>query len=356
MKKYRFLFLIGIALLPLLAGCPDTKSVTTMINRDGSCIRTIGDFDPEDFNGIDSVKHDIPIPVDRSWELVNINDTTAVLKREFESVIELNALYTSDESELKMYKRKVELDKKFRWFHTVFQYRETYDGLLTEIPITNYMSKEEAEVFKSDDSKDHTLLANLDKRAQDLLTDNIEERFGLWLNDNIYSMAFDDILGISDSLGLIDIAEKEAKELKDTIKYIIDKEDKYLMTFDDNQMDLVDVASLVGIEIGLDSTSISILTKAVTLSRLDEQYENWLLADIANGHNNQVVLPGQLVDTNAELVEGDTLVWHMNSIKFINADYTMFAESRVTNNWAYILSGFILTIALIIPFLRKKKP
>lgn len=344
-----------MALLPLLSGCPDTKNVTTTINRDGSCTRTIGEFDPKDFKGIDSVKHDIPILIDQSWELVNINDSTAVLKKEFVSVVELNELYASDESELHMYNRRIQLNKKFRWFHTVFQYRETYDGLLNEIPYTNYFSEEEAEVFKSDDINDLPLLANLNERARNSLSDNIEERFGLWLHDNIYSMAFDDILDISDSLGLINLNNINVKELKDTVKHIIDQEEKYLISFDDNQLGTEDIAQIIGTEMELDTASIHKLAMSIDLSRLDEKYENWLLADIANGHDNQVIMPGQLIDTNAEFIQADTLGWHMSSIKFINADYTMFAESRVTNEWAYILSGFILIIAIIIPFLKKKK-
>ena len=355
MKKYRFLFVIGIALLPLLYGCPDTKNITTTINSDGSCTRTIGEFNPEKFKGIDSIKYDIPIPVDESWELININDSTAVLKKDFGSVAELNESYAYDESELRMYQRRVELEKKFRWFHTVFEYRETYDGLLTEIPFTNYFNEEEAEVFKSDNSEDHPLLANLDKRARNSLTDNIEMRFGLWLHDNIYSMEFDDILEISDSLGLIDLNKVNVKAVKDTVKHMIDQDEKQLMSFDDNQLGPVEMARIIGVELGLDSISLSKLAGDEELATLDEKYENWLLADIATGHNNQVIMPGQLIDTNAELVQGDTLEWHMSSIKFINADYAMFAESRVTNNWAYIVSGFILAMAIIIPFLKREK-
>jgi len=355
MKLSRFLFLIGIALLPLLSGCPDTKSVTTTINKDGSCIRTIGDFDSEDFKGIDSVKHDIPIPVDEGWELVNINDSTALLRREFGSMTELNELYSSDESELKMYKRNVKLEKKFRWFHTVFQYSESYDGLLTEIPITNYMSEDEAEVFKSNSPQDHPLLENLDKKSQNSLSDNIEERFGYWLHDNIYSLAFDDIVEIIDSLGLINAKSINVIELKDSVKYLIDQGDKQLMTFDDDQMPPVDVAELIGIVMDLDSSSIGILKEKVYNSKLDEKYENEILGGFGEEYDNNIIMPGVLTDTNAEILKSDTLTWLVGPIKFIDSDYVMYAESKVTNRWAYILSGFILTIAIIIPFLKKKK-
>lgn len=355
MKKYRILFIIGIALLPLLSGCPDTKTVTTTINKDGSCIRTIGDFDPLEFKGIDSVKHNIPIPVDQSWELVNINDTTAVLRKQFESVDEINGLYTNDHSALNMHTRDVELVKKFRWFHTLFQYRETYDASITHIPITNYMSTAEAEVFKSEDSEKHPLLKNLDKKAQNSLSDNIEERFGLWWHDNIYSMAFDDILEIADSLGLLNQQNINIDEVKDTIKYEIDQGEKQLMTFEDDQLGPVDIARLIGKEMDFDSVSMTNLTQVVSSLNLDEVYENEILGGFGDEYDNQIIMPGVLTDTNAEILNSDTLVWHVGPIKFIDSDFVMFAESKVTNHWAYLVSGFILAIALIIPFLRKKK-
>jgi hypothetical protein len=47
------------------------------------------------------------------------------------------------------------------------------------------------------------------------------------------------------------------------------------------------------------------------------------------------------------------LSWDVDVIKFIDRDYVMFAESKVTNRWAYMLSGFIILMAVIIPFLGK---
>ena len=93
MKKYRVLFVLGICLLPFLSGCPEEKTVTTRINRDGSAVRTIGEFDPRSFKGVDSVKHKIPVPVDSSWKMVNITDSTGILVKEFNDVQQLNDLY-----------------------------------------------------------------------------------------------------------------------------------------------------------------------------------------------------------------------------------------------------------------------
>ncbi|MCG8309364.1 MAG: hypothetical protein MI975_18365 [Cytophagales bacterium] len=355
MKKTKLLFIFGIAVLPFLAGCPETENVTTKINRDGSCIRTIGNFDPRKFKGIDSIKFDVPVPIDNSWLLENINDSTAVLLKVFESVGALNSMYSDDESALKVYKRKVELIKKFRWFYTVFEYSETYKGILTEIPITNYMTKEEAESFKMD-SEEHPLLAGLDAKARNSLIGNIEERFGYWLHDNIYSLAFDDIIRLADSLHIIDLDEIRVKTLKDSISKRIDEGSKKMISLAlGDDLEIPDLAELMGVEMGLDSADLSQLYHRVQQARLDEKYEKEILSGFGADYNNEMIMPGQLIDTNAEIIREDTLAWEMDIIKFMDSDFVMHAESKVTNQWAYIVSGFIVVVALIIPFLRRKR-
>ena len=37
-------------------------------------------------------------------------------------------------------------------------------------------------------------------------------------------------------------------------------------------------------------------------------------------------MPGLLIDTNAEILNSDTLSWRVGPIKFIDSDYVMFAD------------------------------
>jgi hypothetical protein len=355
MKASRFLIVVVISILPLLCGCPDTKKVTTTIHKDGRTVRSVGDFDPRSFKGVDSVKHELPVPVDQSWELYSINDSSAVLRKEFNSVDELNELYSFDESELGEYQRNVVLEKKFRWFHTSMIYKETYNGLLEEIPLTDYLSEQEIECFKMEHPEDHPLLADMESKAMESLMDNIDERLGLWLNDNIFSMAFDDIVDIGDSLNILNKESLEGANLKDTIEVQWQISDRDFILFSEDEMEMIELVEMIGNRLELDTMQLLEFKAAVKSAYLDDKYENQLFADLGHEHYNQVIMPGQLIDTNAEKIQGDTLVWQMNSMKFIDSDYIMYAESRLTNLWAYIVSGIILVIAIIIPFLKKKK-
>jgi hypothetical protein len=259
-----------------------------------------------------------------------------------------------DESELRIYNRRVEFTKDFRWFHTVVQYRETYEGLLTEIPLTQYMSESEAQVFKYDGPKEHQLLARLNSRSRESLMDNIEERFEFWLSDNIFSLAFDDIIEIADSMEIIEKQELELAELKDTVIQHIHQASKQIITFDfGDSMDMMDVAELIGEEMRLDSIAQLRLNRKVEEIDLDKKYEDEIFGGFGSDYENILMMPGLLIDTNAEILQGDTLIWDVGLFKYIDSDYVMFAESKVTNYWAYFLAGFIILIAVMIPFLGK---
>lgn len=354
MKNYKIFMILVVSALPFLAGCPESKTITTKINRDGSCVRTIGDFDPRDFKGIDSVIHDLPIPVDHSWNLKLINDSTAVLAKEFDNVSEINASFLSDESELKMYKREVELTKKFRWFHTVLHFRETYEGILTEIPLTRYMSEAEAETFKMEDSEENPIFNSLESRSKESLIDNIEERFEYWLMDNIFSIAFDDIMEIADSLMLFNNRTVNASVIKDSVKQRFDELEKSMIFSNSNdEMEMADIAKMIGEEIRLDSIELPKLVRQVERAKLEDRYDDEIFGGFMENYENKIMLPGLVTDTNAEILAGDTLIWDVDPIKFCDSDFVMFAESKVTNRWAYLLSGFIILIAVMIPFLGK---
>jgi hypothetical protein len=54
-----------------------------------------------------------------------------------------------------------------------------------------------------------------------------------------------------------------------------------------------------------------------------------------------VELPGLLLETNGtELAHGAVSRWNFESDRLEVGDYTMTASSRVTNVWAFVVTGF----------------
>jgi hypothetical protein len=211
--------------------------------------------------------------------------------------------------------------------------------------------------MKIDDIESLPIINKLEPTSRESLIENIEERYGYWLDDNIYSLAFDDILSIADSLNIINKQDFNPVLLKDSVKNRIKESGKKIIIFDfeKDEMDMIELTRLIAKEIDMDSILEIQLEKFVESADLEEKYNTEIFADFPTDYNNEIMMPGLLTDTNAEKIKGDTLVWGVGFLRNLDSDYVMFAESKITNDWAYLVSGFILAIAIIIPFLSRKK-
>jgi len=57
-------------------------------------------------------------------------------------------------------------------------------------------------------------------------------------------------------------------------------------------------------------------------------------------------MPGKVKLPENAIQQGDTLVWTLNAYRMALDDYTIEAQSRKTNIWAFILTGLILIVAI----------
>ena len=67
----------------------------------------------------------------------------------------------------------------------------------------------------------------------------------------------------------------------------------------------------------------------------------------------QIILPGKLEQTNADMVNGDTLSWSFDLIKFKNQDYTMTAKSSIDHPNRKKIGIIIVIIICIIVTLKQ---
>jgi hypothetical protein len=67
------------------------------------------------------------------------------------------------------------------------------------------------------------------------------------------------------------------------------------------------------------------------LRRFDIQYE--------------LILPGRLLSTNADLQNEGNPVWNINMLKFLTDDYVLKAESRTVNVWAFAVTLLLIVFA-----------
>jgi len=83
---------------------------------------------------------------------------------------------------------------------------------------------------------------------------------------------------------------------------------------------------------------------------LDKDFElkTSFLIDAVLGHiiSYELVIPDKILQTNAPIINSDTLVWKVDGMRLLFDNYTLTAEYRVINSWAFVLSGLIIIIAV----------
>lgn len=81
------------------------------------------------------------------------------------------------------------------------------------------------------------------------------------------------------------------------------------------------------------------------------------MMDADGDYVNEVQMPGIILNTNANAVEGNKAVWRFNEDRFSYMGYTMTVESRIANPWAAYVTGglfFVVVALLLLPRWKRK--
>ena len=63
---------------------------------------------------------------------------------------------------------------------------------------------------------------------------------------------------------------------------------------------------------------------------------------------NIINMPWTVVDSNADSVADNKLVWRPLVTKFLFKEYHMYAESRKLNMWALFVSGVVVLLTVLV--------
>ena len=67
-----------------------------------------------------------------------------------------------------------------------------------------------------------------------------------------------------------------------------------------------------------------------------------------DGYTSVVEMPGMITATNSFEVVGNQVRWEVEAHPILFSDYEMYVESRVVNYWAFVLSGIVLALLIIL--------
>jgi hypothetical protein len=325
LSELRFCVLIAVAVLNF-AGCNEDYKSTTKINTDGSCERIILVKADSAFihNGF------FHVPADKSWDpqLKSAGKDTQkvfIVKKSFNNVNDINDEYK------KRNKAGVEInfEKKFRWFFTYYSYNETYKAYnpFNRIPLVSFLTKDEYSRYEKGDTS-----AALKKRMDEYFKEDLFEYFyeGLKsaagrMNDKSFTPAMLDLK----KKELHDILTSDNADEKEIAKYI-------------SRVSHSDSAGMI---------------ESVVNQIMNEINGKLESTDVRYQFTNEIIMPGIVLNTNADALEGNKGIWKFSPDRFRCINYTMAIESRTSNQWAVYATGGIVLIViflLLLPRLKRK--
>ena len=374
MKTISKLALVLMAMFTIACNRSQDIKMMTQINNDGrSCIRCFYFHtdsvslvnDPEvivndylhvgkewtrqwGFTDADSVYYDLPMSSKQYAEIQQelerqgidkrVEDTVFVIAtRHYKIVEEMSADLPLSLADAPLTATST-LKKNFRWFYTDYHFCETYiscDSLFS-IPITDYVDKDMASYWFTGKPN---LADGVPGAGMKEMLDNVEERISQWLNANIATEVYSQIIERYDEVDNPPVSRERFIALRDSVMHSPAVRD----------MDIINGESKDGNYL-CDYFHSDAYTPIVESEEMNKALEQrYAIYGALIGFNVQygLSMPGHFTAFDHEPLRltGEYLVPH---------DYTITASSRVIHPWAFVATLLFIIIPLFL-FRRKRK-
>lgn len=367
----------------MLFSCDYETHVINTVHKDGSITRKVimknseEKFEPEKYR----------VPVDSTWQTqidMDVNeagDTSWILTAEkhFGNVDEINEEYINDQGSNQYLERKAYFSKSFKWFTTVFRYSETIDKFMTvTCPVSDFLSDEELKFFYLPGNVIAELKNGSDSLKYEALSDTIDTKSEIWMWTSFVRQwieIFYDLFGDHPDLSIDkeEMLSKESAFVKQLIDY--DKsekekdeefsqlleEDEEAMQFleeEKNEDKINDTELIITSMLGKKFYSTFRTEIDSAMSVLETMTEPFISVD---NYDIEIRMPGYIiasngyVNTDPDSENSSGILWLVKGEYFLTQQYEMWAESRVNNYWAWIISALFILFVITGFVIRSKK-
>jgi hypothetical protein len=343
MKRNSIKLFISLILI-LLGSCNDPETVVTnFVHTNGSVTRKIEMKSHEgDINKRFKIS-EIQVPLDGSWiirdscEVDKKGDTTWVRRAEkiFKNVGEINLAYKSDSGSNKGFSRYAGFTRKFRWFNTEFRYFERIDKKLTfGYPVKNFLNSEELRYFYSPQKLKDEKENGPDSLKFKALSDSVKHKTDIWTEKNLVSEWIGEFSKLTEGKTRNDITFQSLKSRENKFVKIIEKNDKQLDSLWKTGKLLKE---FLGEENALKYKSEADSALSIVTANLFANF---------NDFSMRIAMPGKLIETNGFIDSSHILQWPIKADYFMTEPYDMWAQSKMPNTWAWIISGLFVMFVL----------
>ena len=227
------------------------------------------------------------------------------------------------------------LAKKFRWFYTYYSFKAVYKKLQYEVPvpIENYLTKEEQIFWTQGGNMDkYKILSGYEMTMMNY--SDMNDNFLKWYARNNFEISLECIKKFTSGYDLEADKDSILKYRENDIE--IDENDRVNPKSVCSSLDLF-----------YKTTYFSQLYKD-NKEVLDKEFNaaSSVIDRTGIAISYELIISGKLIKTNTPLVNSDTLTWKVDGMRLLFDDYTLSAEYRIANKWAFLLSGLIIILAI----------
>lgn len=347
--KTNHLFITALLLLGTTS-CGSNYRMTSQIGSDGSIYREVYARGDSAFIAGDKTHNPYMFQIDADWQIVKLDST---IKFDFWGEKEnLNVkvcrklpvvdgeYFSVTKGKEYMYPLAIpteQVKKSFRWFYTYYTYTATYKELTDKgpVPLSNYMNKEEQIIWFCGDNSAYNGLSGMELKDK---LDEIESKFGEWYSRSQYEINWevirDFILAQGDTTNIRRLDESKEAVYKNHFS----TQD----TWGDAQIDVL--CTIFDKIYQTKYYSELYLKNKEAMNNMGE--EKIKIAEVLyNSIQFELSMPGILLSSNARTLNNNSAIWKIDGFRLLADNYTLNAESRVINYWAF---GVTLLIILII--------
>jgi hypothetical protein len=343
MKRRPFKRILAMLTIMLMSCNEPETVVTNFVHTDGSVTRVImmksvADKPEERFQA-----SDLQVPFDNTWklkdstELTEKGDTVWIRRAEklFKNAGEINLTYKKDSGANRNVSRQARFVKKFRWFNTEFRFSEKMDKTISfGYPVKDFLNREELLWFYSPDVVRHEKETGPDSLKFRVLTDTLKKKVDHWTIKNLVSEWIGEFAKLTEGKDGADSARKSLEAREDQFVSLVSKNENKFDSLWSNGIILKEYlgeANYNKFQMDAD-TAIEKVTRSI-------------FTDFKE-YSESIVMPGKLTGTNGFIDSSKVLLWPVKSDYFLTEPYEMWAESKIPNIWAWIVSGLFLVFVL----------
>ena len=341
--------LAPLLLASLIQGCLDINT-TTRVHPDGSLTRSV------EISG-DSSEVALGcrlMGIDSSW--AQMTDTAANHKpaltatKQFRSYEEANKTLAG--VPLKKIDIVLKLEKRFRWFTTIYRYEETWKRVYTfdHVPLSNYLSTWEIDMFRSRMGRQDSIKTPGDKQAMEAAAKRAEK----WVVRNFFEEYFSRVVDGVEMLNDPSLPVDSVLHAKPGIFAQAEE------LFEGDKWMANDSVQLVFVrELKNPAIRKAFEVNAASLAEF-KKFIKFVQDAGSPEYKVNAVVPGLITDTNAGSVEGNKVRWvNFKEPVLYAEDYTMWVESRVVNWWMIMGTGLVVIaigLMMVLGLVRNRRP